>query len=151
MGVPSGGPATDLCSSCEGSGKRTIAELAVRFLSVVSLPLVLAVDIALLFVVPDSWALKSYLYGIAIICGLLFLLLIEALAVPCFLRLADLAFGLCGERGRVCADCKGFGRREAVRPEPVKRWLKVLLVGSAILAVVVLALCLLVAKGYIPI
>lgn len=150
MDVPDCDLAADVCSACKGSGKRTIAELVIRFLYVAGLPLLFAVNVALLFAVPESWTLKNYLYGLAVLLGLLFLFLIEELAIPFILRLGGLAFGLFSESGRVCSECKGSGRREIVRPLPVKRWVKVLLLGSVILVVAVLTLCFLVGKGYIP-
>ena len=62
--------------------------------------------------------------------------------------LAELVSGLFGEHRRVCRECKGSGR--LVPRPPVKRWFKVLLRGAVILVVGVLALCWLVAKGYLP-
>jgi hypothetical protein len=147
--VPDGDPAPAACRACDGSGKRGVGKLALRFLYVAGLPLLLALDIALIFVTPDRWDLRQYLYGLAVILGLLVLVLWEELLIPCIVRFVELVQGLVSKEARYCRACNGSGRAPPVRP--LRPWVKVFLLGCVVLVVLVLALCWLVAKGHIPI
>ena len=151
MEVPDGDPAPEACTACEGSGKRGVAQLALRFLYVAGLPLLLALDLALILATPDRWDLRKYLYGLAVILGLLVLALWEELLIPCIIRFVELVQGLASERARLCPACRGSGNAPVIRPVPVRPWVKRVVWAVLAFVVLVLALCWLVGKGHIPI